>query len=47
VGDDPATAQVEPPITYDGAGRLRSIPGLVDGVLYRAEGPVAAMVPVP
>jgi RHS repeat-associated protein len=41
IGDDPTTAEGEPPLGYDGAGRLRAIPGLVDGVSYQAGGQVA------
>jgi RHS repeat-associated protein len=41
MGDDPGTAAVEPALGYDGAGRLKTIPGVLDNVLYQAVGPVA------
>ena len=41
IGDDPVTAEAEPALAYDGAGRLRAIPGLVDDVGYLAGGQVA------
>ncbi|MEA2696667.1 MAG: hypothetical protein QOI66_938 [Myxococcales bacterium] len=41
VGDDPATAALEPSLLYDAAGNLRSIPGLVDSVSYHPSGQLA------
>jgi hypothetical protein len=34
IGDDPTTATVEPPLGYDGAGRLQTVPGYVSSMSY-------------
>jgi RHS repeat-associated protein len=41
VGDDPATVAQEPSLRYDAAGKLTSIPGLVDRVSYHPSGQLA------
>ena len=43
VGDDPTTTTGEPAFAYDGAGRLRSIPGIVSDVRYHAIGDIAQL----
>jgi RHS repeat-associated protein len=44
MGDDPRTTGLEPGFGYDGAGRLRSIAGLITGATYDAGGEVTQIV---
>jgi RHS repeat-associated protein len=43
IGDDPGTLGAEPALAYDGSGRLRQIPGLVDDVRYSPTGAIVRL----